>query len=246
MHPFLLLVSMCWKQREHTFCFFEVRLFVALLLHSPLILWSHMKHSGGGRLHCVLLCGSIVTGSSLEVLLEEASPAFFAGCLFTQSLSNGYKSFICIPWRHVRTDHRLAWSHYESQIFHMAWHYVGHYVLCTGNPGHMSHFIFCGTLSMWGLYPYSVTQFEDSLLLIVCRCWCSIDSFQPYAVPIDHIGWCCSRGHVILWCDVVPVYCFRYSTPFSGSNPFYSSVTLLRGCMHSGIEVRFSTHLGRF
>ena len=52
---------------------------VALLLHSLLILWSHMKHSGGGLLCRVLLCGSTVTRSSLEVLLEEASPAFVLG-----------------------------------------------------------------------------------------------------------------------------------------------------------------------
>ena len=34
LRPFLLLVSVCQLQREHT-CFFEVRLFVALLLQSP-------------------------------------------------------------------------------------------------------------------------------------------------------------------------------------------------------------------
>ena len=109
----------------------------------------------------------------------------------------------------------------------MARHSVGHYVLCTGNSGHMSHFIFCGTSSMWSLYPHSVTRFEDSLLLIVCWRRYSIDSFQLYVVPIDHIGWSCSRGYVILWRDVVPVYCFRYSTQFSGGDPFYSSVTSL-------------------
>ena len=38
-----------------------------------------MKHSGGGLLRCVVLCGSIVTWSSSEVLLEEASPAFVLG-----------------------------------------------------------------------------------------------------------------------------------------------------------------------
>ena len=38
-----------------------------------------MKHSGGGLLRRVLLRGSIVTWSSLEVLLEEASPAFVLG-----------------------------------------------------------------------------------------------------------------------------------------------------------------------
>ena len=39
-----------------------------------------MKHSwGGGLLRRVLLHGSIVTRSSLEVLLEEASPAFVLG-----------------------------------------------------------------------------------------------------------------------------------------------------------------------
>ena len=38
-----------------------------------------MKHSGGGLLCRVLLHGSIVTWSSLEVLLEEASPAFVLG-----------------------------------------------------------------------------------------------------------------------------------------------------------------------
>ena len=87
---------------------------------------------------------------------------------------------------------------------------------------------------MWSLYPHSVTRFGDSLLLIVCRHRCSIDSFQPYAVPIDHIGWCCSRGYVILWQDVIPVYCFRYSTPFSGGDPFYSSVTSLDDAVTRG------------
>ena len=38
-----------------------------------------MKHSGGGLLRRVLLRGSIVTWSSLEVFLEEASPAFLLG-----------------------------------------------------------------------------------------------------------------------------------------------------------------------
>ena len=38
-----------------------------------------MKHSGGGLLHRVLLCGSIVIWSSLEVLLEEASAPFVLG-----------------------------------------------------------------------------------------------------------------------------------------------------------------------
>ena len=38
-----------------------------------------MKHSGGGLLRRVLLRGSIVTWSSLEVLLEEASSAFVLG-----------------------------------------------------------------------------------------------------------------------------------------------------------------------
>ena len=38
-----------------------------------------MEHSGGGLLRFVLLCRSIVTRSSLEVLLEEASPAFVLG-----------------------------------------------------------------------------------------------------------------------------------------------------------------------
>ena len=98
----------------------------------------------------------------------------------------------------------------------------------------MSHFIFCGTLSMWSLYPHLVTRFEDSLLLIVCQHQCSIDSFQPYAVPIDHIGWCCSRGHIILWRDIVPVYCFRYGTPLSSGDPFYSSVTSLEDAVTRG------------
>ena len=38
-----------------------------------------MRHSGGGRLRRVLLRGSTVTGSSLEVLLEEASPTYVLG-----------------------------------------------------------------------------------------------------------------------------------------------------------------------
>ena len=38
-----------------------------------------MKHSGGGLLRRVLLRGSIVTWSSLEVLLEEASPVIVLG-----------------------------------------------------------------------------------------------------------------------------------------------------------------------
>ena len=46
-----------------------------------------MKHSGGGLLRHVLLRGSIVTTSSLEVLLEEASPAFVLGaCSHSLSL----------------------------------------------------------------------------------------------------------------------------------------------------------------
>ena len=92
---------------------------------------------------------------------------------------------------------------------------------------------------------------KTACCVIVCRHRCSIDSFQPYLVPIDHIGWCCSRGHVILWCDIVPVYCFRYSTLFSGGDPFYSSVTLLddaitRGDVCTAESVGLSTHLGRF
>ena len=87
---------------------------------------------------------------------------------------------------------------------------------------------------MWSLYPHSVIRFEDSLLLIVCRHRCSINSFQPYAVLIDHIGWCCSRGHVFLWRDVIPVYCFRYGTPLSGGNPFHGSVTSLDDAVTRG------------
>ena len=46
-----------------------------------------MEHSGGGLLHRVLLRGSIVTRSSLEVLLEEASPEFVLGaCSHSLSL----------------------------------------------------------------------------------------------------------------------------------------------------------------
>ena len=87
---------------------------------------------------------------------------------------------------------------------------------------------------MWSLYPHSVTRFENGLLLIMCRRWCFIDSFQPYAVPIDHIGCCCSRGYVILWRDVVPVNCFWFCTLFSGSDPFYSSVTSLDDAVTGG------------
>ena len=85
------------------------------------------------------------------------------------------------------------------------------------------YIIFCGKSSMWSLYPHSVTRFENGLQSTICWCQCSIDSFQPYAIPIHHIGWCCSRRYVILWRDVVPIYCFWYSTLFSGGNPFYSS-----------------------
>ena len=186
-----------------------------------------MKHLGRGLF---ALCASSRQYSYwvfIRSVIGRGITCFYAGYLFTWSLSNGYKSFTRILWRHVRTDHRLAWSHYWSQIFHMVRHSVDCYVLCTGNSGHTFHFIFCGTSSMWSLYPHSVTQFEDSLLLIVCWRRCSIDSFQPYAVLIDHIGWCCSRRYISLWPDVVPVYCFWYSTPFSGGDPFYSSVTLL-------------------
>ena len=46
-----------------------------------------MKHSGGGVLCHVLLRGSIITWSTLEVLLEEASPAFVLGaCSHSLSL----------------------------------------------------------------------------------------------------------------------------------------------------------------
>ena len=84
------------------------------------------------------------------------------------------------------------------------------------------------------LYPHSVTRFKNDLLLIMCRRRCSIDSFQAYVVPIDHIGWCCNRGYVILCRDVVPVYCFWYSTLFSGGDPFYSSVTSLDDAVTKG------------
>ena len=46
-----------------------------------------MKHLEGGLLRCVRLHVSIVTWSSLEVLLEEASPAFVLGaCSHSLSL----------------------------------------------------------------------------------------------------------------------------------------------------------------
>ena len=46
-----------------------------------------MKHLGSGLLHRMLLRGSTVTRSSLEVLSEEASPAFVLGaCSHSLSL----------------------------------------------------------------------------------------------------------------------------------------------------------------
>ena len=186
-----------------------------------------MKHLGGGLLRCVLLRGSIVTRSSLEVLLEEASPVFVLG-----ACSHGLS--LMVTNLSLAFSNTMVWSHYGSQIFHMAWHSVDRYVLCTGNSSHTSHFIFCGTSSMWSLYPHSVTRFEDSLLLIVCRHRCSIDSFQLYAVPIDNSGWCSSRGFVIFWRDVVPEYCFRYGTPLSDGDLFYGSVTSLDNAITRG------------
>ena len=183
-----------------------------------------MKHSGGGLLRHVLLHGSIVTWSLLEVLLEEASPAFVLGaCSHSLSLM---VTNLSLASSETMSEQTVSWSGPTIGRRSLTWHSVDRYVRYIGNSGHMSHFIFCGTSSMWSLYPHSVTWFENGLLLIMCRHWHSIDSFQPYTVPIDHIGWCCSRGYVILWRDV-PVYCFWYSTLFSGGNHFYSSVTLM-------------------
>ena len=103
-----------------------------------LILWSYMKHSGGGRLRCVVVRGSTVTGSSSE----ETPHAFVLGACW-------HGLFLIV------TNLSLAFSEdmseqtiYGSQIFHMPWHSVDRYVLCTGNSGHTSHFILCGTSSM--------------------------------------------------------------------------------------------------
>ena len=204
----------CASSRERAHLFLRGKIVRGIT--TTLILWSQMKHSGGGLLRRVLLRGSIVTWSSSEVLLEEASPAFVLGACS----SNGYKSFARILWNHVRTDRRRSFT----------WRGIS----STVNSSHTSHFIFCGTSSMWSLYPHSATQFENGLLLIMWWRRCSIDFFQPYAVPIDHIGWCCSRGYVILWRDFVPVYCFWYSTLFSDGDPFYSSVTSLDDAVTRG------------
>ena len=80
-----------------------------------------MKHSGGGLLRRVLLRGSIVTWSSSEVLLEEASPAFVLGAC-SRGLSRMVRNLL------------LASS--------------DRYVLYTGNSSHTSRFIFFGTSSM--------------------------------------------------------------------------------------------------
>ena len=60
------------------------------------------------------------------------------------------------------------------------------------------------------------------LLLIMCRRRCSIDSFQPYAVPIDHIGWCVAEDTSSFG---VTLYQYTASgiVQFSGGDPFYSS-----------------------
>ena len=184
-----------------------------------------MKHLGGGLLCCALLRGSRVTRYSLEVLLEEASPVFVLGaCAHGLSLM---VTNLSLTFSETMSKQTIGWL--DPTLGHKSFIWPG--ILSTGNSG---HFLFCSTLSMWSLYPHSVTWFEDSLLLIVCRHRCSIDSFHPYAVWIDHIDWCCSRGHVILWPDIVPVNCFQYSTPFSGGDPFYSSVTSLDDAITRG------------
>ena len=193
-----------------------------------------MKHSGGGLLHRVLLRGCIVTRSSLDVLLEEASPAFVPGAcshglsLMVTNLSLTFSETMSeqtVSWHGPTMGRRsFTWSGIPSTVRFRA------LVIPVTRPT-----LYFVVHQPRGVFTYTpVIRFEDSLLLIVCRHPCSIDSFQPYAVPIDHIGWCCSRGHVILWRDVVTVYCFRYITPFSGGDPFYSSVTLLDDAVTRG------------
>ena len=90
-----------------------------------------MNHLGGGILRRVLLRGSIITWSSLEVLLEEASPAFVLGaCSHGLSLmvTNLSEQTIGLPGPTMGR---------RSSAFRRP--------LCSV---HWSHFIFCGTSSM--------------------------------------------------------------------------------------------------
>ena len=74
-----------------------------------------MKHSGGGLLRHVLLRGSIVTWSSLEVLLEEASPAFVLGaCLLASSETMSEQT---VGWPGPTMNHRsFTWCGIPSII----------------------------------------------------------------------------------------------------------------------------------
>ena len=66
-----------------------------------------MKHSGGSLLHRVLLCGSIVTRFSLEVLLEEASPAFVLGAC-SHCLSLMVKNY-SLAFSETMSVHTVGW-----------------------------------------------------------------------------------------------------------------------------------------
>ena len=85
-----------------------------------------MKHSGGGLLRHVLLCGSIVNWSSLAVFLEEASPAFVLGaCSHGLSLmvtnlslaSSETMSELTVGWPGPTMGHRsFSWRGIPSTV----------------------------------------------------------------------------------------------------------------------------------
>ena len=143
----------------------------------------------------VLLRGRIVTWSSSEVLLEKASPAFVLG-----ACSHGHSLMVTnlsLASSETMSKQTVGWPGPTMGRRSFTWRGIPSTVIFCPLviPVTRPHFIFCGTSSMWSLYPHSVTRFENGLLLIMCRCRCSIDSFQPYAVLRDYIGWCCSRGY---------------------------------------------------
>ena len=123
---------------------------MALLLHSPLILWSHMKHSGGGLLCHVLLCCSIVTRSSLEVLLEKASPAFVLGT-YSHGLSLMVTN-LSLAFSETISEQTVSWPGPTMGRWSFTWH---------GIP---STFMFCAL----------VTPVTRPTLYFVVHCPCGL------------------------------------------------------------------------
>ena len=141
-----------------------------------------MKHSGSSLLCRVLLRGSTVTRSSLEALLEEASPAFVLGacsCGLSLMVTN-----LSLAFSKAMSEQTVGWPDPTMGCRSFTWRDIPLTVMFCALVIPVTH----PTLYFVVHRPCGVFTHTQSPGLIVCRRRCSIDSFQPHSVPIDHIG----------------------------------------------------------